>query len=120
MNTLPRPRLGVARGSALCFRVGVALPQTTAFGAWLATRGLLARFAIALSAVGALVSVGAAAALARRHGAGALPAIVAFAASWGSGTLLAFAAAVHALRRDRDEGLLALARARGVSARGYA
>jgi hypothetical protein len=93
-----------------------------AFGVWLAARGPLARAAIVLSALGALASIAAAVAVARRGGAGAtqLPVVVAFAESWGVGTLLAFASSVHALRRDREEGLVALARSRGISRMAFA
>jgi hypothetical protein len=104
----------------VCFRVGVR--HTIAFGAWLATRGPLAKAGIVLAALGTVASLAAAAALARRGGDGAehLPGIVALAQTWGAGTMIAFAAAVHAVRRDREEGLLALARARGIGVFAYA
>ncbi len=93
-----------------------------ALGAWLATRGPLARAALVVSALGALASVATTIVLLRRGGSGAehLPPIVAAAECWVAGTSLAFAAAVHALRRDRQEGVLALARARGIGVMGYA
>jgi hypothetical protein len=93
-----------------------------AFGAWLATRGPLAKAAMALSALGALASVVVTVAMARRGGSGAehLPRMVALGESWAAGVALAFAGAVHALRRDREEGVVALARARGVGLVGYA
>jgi hypothetical protein len=45
-----------------------------------------------------------------------LPAASAGLLVWGAGVLLAFAAASHALRRDRDEGIVHLFEARGAGA----
>jgi hypothetical protein len=92
-----------------------------AFGAWLATRSPLARFAIGLSALGAVASILWAIHVARRGGAGAehLPPLVALEESWAAGVALAFAGAIHAIRRDHEVGVLALTRARGVGAAEY-
>jgi hypothetical protein len=93
-----------------------------AFGVWLATRGALPRASLVLSALGVVAAVAASFVVGRRGGAGAehLPSIVAEAVCWLAGTTLAVAVAVQALRRDREEGVLALARARGIGAHAYA
>jgi hypothetical protein len=49
----------------------------------------------------------------------ALPTIAAHAIAWGAGVTLAFGAALQAIRRDRVDGVVALARARGVGAADY-
>jgi hypothetical protein len=93
-----------------------------AFGVWLATRGALARASLVLSALSVVGAVAAAVVVGRGDGSGAehLPTIVAEVVSWVVGTTLAVAVAVHALRRDREEGVVALARARGIGALAYA
>ncbi len=48
-----------------------------------------------------------------------VPLIASSALAWGGGFLLAFAAAAHALRRDRAEGVRALFVSRTTSLRGY-
>lgn len=48
-----------------------------------------------------------------------VPLIASGALAWGGGFLLAFAAAAHALRRDRAEGIRGLFVARTTSLRGY-
>lgn len=48
-----------------------------------------------------------------------VPLIASSALAWGGGFLLAFAAAAHALRRDRAEGVRALFISRTTSLRGY-
>jgi hypothetical protein len=48
-----------------------------------------------------------------------VPLLASGALAWGGGFLLAFAAAAKALRRDREEGILALFVARTTSLRGY-
>jgi hypothetical protein len=48
-----------------------------------------------------------------------VPSVAASALAWGAGVLLAFAASVHALRRDREEGLTSLLRMRGAPLRTY-
>ncbi len=94
------------------------LPAPVALGAWLAARGTLATIAIVvtgLEALGAIVF--AVAAGARR--ASEVPTASAIAIAWGGGIMLAFGAALRAIRTDRDEGIAALARARGVAAGAY-
>jgi hypothetical protein len=100
-------------------RRGFAL---TALGAWLAVRGALAVVGLALTALCALVAVGAAFAMRAGGGAGAaqLPTAASRAIAWSGGVVLAFGAALRAVRRDRDEGVLALARARGATPADYA
>ncbi len=48
-----------------------------------------------------------------------LPGLTAELLAWGAGVLLAFAAAAHALRRDRDDGIRALLRSRGGDVHDY-
>ncbi len=48
-----------------------------------------------------------------------LPSVTASALAWGAGVMLAFAASTRALRRDRDDGVRALVRARGGSTPAY-
>src|SRR5579885_441428 len=94
------------------------LPAPLALGAWLAPRGTLATIAIAvtgLEALGAIVF--AVAAGARR--ASEVPTASAIAIAWGGGIMLAFGAALRAIRTDRDEGIAALAQARGVAPGAY-
>jgi hypothetical protein len=93
-----------------------------AFGVWLATRGALPRASLVLAALGVVGAVAASVVIGRRGGDGAehLAAIVAEAVSWLAGTTLAVAVAVQALRRDREEGVVALARTRGIGAHAYA
>ncbi len=92
-----------------------------ALGLWLAARGpaaLAAFMFAALEAVGAAV---AAYLLARGGGGGAhrVPAIAAEGIAWTAGISLAFGAAWGASHRDREEGILALVRARGSSVGAY-
>lgn len=94
------------------------VPAPLALGAWLAARGTLARVALAvtgLEALGAIVfavAVGA-------HRATEVPTASAIAIAWGGGIMLAFGAALRAVRSDHDEGVTALVRARGVAAGAY-
>jgi hypothetical protein len=97
-------------------------PRTLALGVWLAARGGTSVLALAIAGLGALASVVAALALRRSSeplGA-ALPAVASSGVAWSAGVLLAFGASMRALARDGDEGVVALARARGVSASHYA
>jgi hypothetical protein len=48
-----------------------------------------------------------------------LPLAAAWALAWGAGVLVAFAAALHSLYRDREDGIVALLRARGHSPMAY-
>jgi hypothetical protein len=49
-----------------------------------------------------------------------LPALASTAIAWSAGVTFAFGASMRALARDRDEGVVALARARGVTPARYA
>src|SRR5580700_5645510 len=93
-------------------------PHTLALGIWLASRGALVVTGLVLSAIGAVAACVEAVAGTRWKGA-ALPAIAAHAIAWGAGVTVAFGAALHAVRRDRAEGVVALARARGANAADY-
>jgi hypothetical protein len=94
---------------------------TIAFGAWLAVRDRLAAFGLILAALGALVAVIAAFAIARHGGRGVarVPTFVSEAIAWGAGVTIAFGASLRAIDRDREQGILALVRARGVSLGAY-
>ncbi len=97
-------------------------PRTLALGIWLAARGGVATLGLVLAALGAVLS--AAAALSWRsagHGSHAtVPALASEAIAWSAGIMLAFGAAMRALPRDREQGIVALARARGVVPSRYA
>lgn len=88
----------------------------------LARRGILATVSIGICvltiAIVALVGVafGTRGAKAPVHD---IPIVASSALAWGGGFLLAFAAAAHALRRDRTEGVRDLVLARTRSLRGY-
>jgi hypothetical protein len=95
-------------------------PRTFALGVWLASRGGLVRASLVLAALCALGSVAAATATRGTALVREIPAIASIVLAWGAGTTLAFGGALRAMRRDRDAGVLALARARGASATDYA
>jgi hypothetical protein len=88
-------------------------------GLRLAWTGILARSALGLAALTTLAAIAVAFILVRQRGYAAplhdVPSLASGALAWGAGVLLAFAASVQALRRDRQEGILSLARARGQS-----
>ncbi len=92
-------------------------PRTLALGTWLATRGVLAGVSLALAALGAGAGVIGTLLIARKGGGGAaqIPVVASSALAWGAGVMLAVGAAVHAIRRDRDEGIFALVQMRGGS-----
>jgi hypothetical protein len=94
---------------------------TLALGTWLAARGALARVGIALAVLGAIASLVACVVVSgERAGAAAqLPMVASSAIAWSAGLLLAFGAALRAVRRDREEGVVALVRARGASVAAY-
>jgi len=93
-------------------------PHTLALGIWLASRGGLVVAGFVIAALCAVVAVVEAASGGAWRGA-ALPAIAAHAIAWGAGVTVAFGGALHAVRRDRAEGVVALARARGAGAADY-
>jgi hypothetical protein len=93
-------------------------PATLALGISLAARGPLAVASIALAVMGAFVSMLAALA-ARGSTAARLPTTASLAIAWSAGVMLAFGASLRALPRDREDGVLALLRARGVAGWGY-
>ena len=96
-------------------------PALWALSVKLARRGPLATLAIGISVVISFGGVVLAFVLARR-GTAALEEVPTFVGSvlaWAGGVMLAFAASAHALRRDRDDGIRALIRARGGSLHSY-
>ena len=95
--------------------------RTLALGAWLATRTPLAAVGFLLAGLGAAAAVIATFAMARHGGrdAARIPAIASEGIAWGAGVTLAFGAALRAIDHDREQGILALARARGVSLGAY-
>jgi len=92
-----------------------------ALGAWLATRGPLAAVGMGVAVLCAVGAVAAAAVVASEGGTAAAPLVLvaSSAIAWSAGVLLAFGAALRAIGRDRDEGVLALVAARGGSVASY-
>lgn len=90
-------------------------------GISLARRGILASVSIGICALTVAVMALVAVVFATRPNAPIhdLPILASSALAWGGGFLLAFAAAAHAFRRDRTEGVRALVVARTRSLRGY-
>jgi hypothetical protein len=95
-------------------------PRTLALGIWLTTRRALVRASLVLTALGALGSIAAAVATRGTAAIEEVPGIASMAFTWGAGATLAFGGAQRALLRDRERGVVALARARGVGVAGYA
>jgi hypothetical protein len=85
-----------------------------ALGIWLATRSALVRASLALVLIGVLGSIAAALATRGTSMLEELPGLASMALTWGAGATLAFGGAFRALRHDRERGVIALARARGV------
>ena len=103
-------------------RTPVGLFSLLALGMSLARRGILpvASIAICVSTTFALSLVtGVLSSRGPQAPAHDVPLLASSALAWGGGFLLAFAAAAHALRRDRAEGIRALFVARTTSLRGY-
>jgi hypothetical protein len=96
-----------------------ARPRTLALGIWLTMRGALARASLVLAAAGALGSIAVAIAMQGTPALTELPALASMVFAWGTGTTLAFGGALRALGQDREQGVLALAHARGVGAAAY-
>ncbi len=94
-------------------------PRTLALGIWLTTRGALVRASLVITVVGALGCIAAALAARGTSTLAELPALASMGFTWGAGTTLAFGGALRALRLDRERGVIALARARGVSTARY-
>lgn len=93
-----------------------------ALGMSLARRGVLPVISlgiIALTAVGAIVFAFVLASRSEKAPLHDVPILTSGALAWGGGFLLAFSAALRALRRDRTEGVRALLVARTTSLRGY-
>lgn len=94
-----------------------------ALGVRLARGGLLPVLSLGLGALLTLGAVAVAFVMVRQRGAGAplhdLPGAAATVLGWGAGVLLAFASSAQALRRDLDQGIRALLRARGGSPSAY-
>jgi hypothetical protein len=93
-------------------------PLALALGIWLACRGALASVAIGLAGLGALVAVGYCL-LARHADVTHLPAKATLVIAWSAGVMLAFGSSLRAVARDWEEGIVALARVRGVRASRY-
>ena len=115
------PLAGAAPAHVVLFACMAALrPRTLALGTWLAARGAVAGVGIALSLLCALGSVVAAVAVAGAGGAAVqLPLLESSVIAWGAGVMLAFGGAQQALRRDHEQGVVALVRARGAGVGAY-
>lgn len=96
-------------------------PALGALGIALARRGPLAIASIAIGVLTTFAMIVGAFVLAARGGRSLaqLPGVTASALAWGAGVMLAFAASTRALRRDKDDGVRALVRARGGSTPAY-
>jgi hypothetical protein len=92
-----------------------------ALGVWLAARGPTATASFVIAALEAVAAIVGAFAVAHRGGVGAtrVATLTAQAVAWSAGVTFAFGAAFRASHRDREEGVLALVRARGVSVGAY-
>jgi hypothetical protein len=92
-----------------------------ALGTWLAARGFMAVAGVVMAALGAIAFVVVAALVGTHGGGGAssLPAVASSAIAWSAGVTLAFGGALRAVRRDREHGIVDLARARGVGLARY-
>jgi hypothetical protein len=91
-------------------------------GMSLARRGILPVLSIAIcvsTALALALVTGVLSARGPQSPAHDVPLLASSALAWGGGFLLAFAAAAHALRRDRTEGVRALLVSRTTSLRGY-
>ena len=93
--------------------------QSLALGFWLASRGATVRAGLGLAALAAAGSLVAVAASSGGRAAARVPWFTAQIVAWGAGVTIAFGGALHAIRRDRDEGVVALVRARGMGAATY-
>ena len=91
-----------------------------ALGVWLASRSALAKVSLVVAAAGALAATGAAFGMRGAKTLETLPEIASLGLAWGAGTTLAVGASLQALRHDREQGITALARARGVRKTAYA
>ncbi len=114
-----RPARGRRRGP----RERARLAASVALGASLARARTSAKLAFALAGLTVVWAVGAAVVLAGRDAGKALADVGAASATllaWGAGILVAVPASMRALREDRESGVRALLRARGVSATAYA
>jgi hypothetical protein len=90
----------------------------------LASRSGAAAIGFVLAGAGAVASAAAALVLrgaAERGGrpSDALPIVASSAIAWGAGATLAFAASLRAFPRDKEEGIVALLRARGIGPSEY-
>jgi hypothetical protein len=94
-------------------------PSARAFGVWLASRGGTVRASLALIALEAIAGSVAAFIGRGRPWAEAVPAIASAAIAWSAGVMVVFTAALRVVHRDRDDGVLALLRARGIGPGGY-
>lgn len=95
--------------------------RTLALGTWLAMRGVMPALGIALAVLGAAAFAALALVVggSRAEAAAELPSVASSAIAWGAGMTLAFGASMRAVTRDREHGIIALARARGASVGAY-
>jgi hypothetical protein len=120
MEAPATPAQAAAEAGAETQARGPRRPGVLALGVWLTARGAMVRASLGLAALGALGALAAAASMRGTTGLESLPAIASQAFAWGAGTTLAVGGALRALRNDREEGVVALARARGIGPAAYA
>ncbi len=95
-----------------------AQPRVLALGVRLASRGALTIASLALVALGGLVSVAVAFSSVGRD-ATHLATTAAMTIAWSAGLMVAFGCALRAFARDWEDGIIALARSRGIQAKAY-
>ncbi len=98
------------------------LATLLAFGVGLAGRGFLARASIVIGVLTVLGMWLVASAISGRSAKPPLhdiPIVASSALAWGGGFMLAFGAAVHALRRDAEDGIRGMLDLRSIDLRGY-
>ncbi|MGH7270479.1 MAG: hypothetical protein ACREJ3_08610, partial [Polyangiaceae bacterium] len=94
-------------------------PRTFPFCLWLAARGAAVRASLILCAVVAAASIGVAIEARGTSWAVELPAAMPLVIAWGTGIMVAFAAALRALHLDGLHGVISLARTRGIRTSEY-
>jgi hypothetical protein len=97
-------------------RRSIPLGALGALGVSLASRGGIAAFGFCLAAVGAVAAVVVSVA---GHAPARVPLLAAQGVAWGAGVTVAFGGALRAFLKDRDQGVLLLARMRGATPAKY-
>jgi hypothetical protein len=99
-------------------RASTGRPGIFALGFWLLSRDAMVIVAFGMAVVGAIIACSVVLSQ-RTGGAATVPTVTALAVAWSAGVMLAFGGALRAIPRDRDNGVIALARLRGVALTSY-